>query len=105
MRRFGFVLSALGVALLVTGSTVVPASASSGQVIVFQTEFTPLTTYANPEGCHRLPAAAHVLVNQSSAPVRIYADPLCLSPSATVAPGYGAHVSPSSGSFSAGAAD
>src|SRR5687767_14641477 len=86
MRRSGFAFSTLGVVLLATGSTVAPASASSGQDVVFETESLPLSTYADPQGCHKLPPAAHVLVNQTSEPVRIYADPLCLSPSMTVQP-------------------
>jgi hypothetical protein len=68
---------------------------------LLETEMQQLTTYENPDGCHKLPLAAHVLNNQTDEPVRIYGDPLCLGPSVTVEPGHGSHVPPGSGSFSA----
>ncbi|GAA1973759.1 hypothetical protein [Amycolatopsis minnesotensis] len=77
------------------------ASAATGKVIVFEVEITSLTTYDNPSGCKKLPPLAHVLVNETDSPVKIYGDPFCLSPSLTVRPGYGSHVAPASGSFSA----
>lgn len=77
------------------------ALAASGEVTVFETEVQQLTTYDSPSGCHKLPAAAHVLNNQTDEQVRIYGDPLCLGPSLVVEPGHGAHVAPGSGSFSA----
>lgn len=81
-----------------------PASAEpAGQVTVFSTEFQELDTWENPEGCQKLPLAAHVLINQTDGPVHTYGDPLCLVPNLTVQPGYGAHVAAGTGSFSAGA--
>lgn len=77
------------------------AAAATGQVTVFETEVQPLTTYDDPAGCHKLPAAAHVLTNRTDEPVRIYGDPFCLTPSLTVQPGHGSHVAPGSSSFSA----
>ncbi|WP_062213914.1 hypothetical protein [Streptomyces sp. NBRC 109706] len=77
------------------------AHAATGDVSVFGTELSPVTTYESPEGCHKLPLDAHVLINNSDSPVRIYGDPFCLTPSLTVQPGYGSHVAPGSGSFSA----
>lgn len=79
----------------------IASAAASGEVTVFQTEFQQLTTYEDPDGCHKLPAAAHVLTNGTDEPVRIYADPFCAGPSVAVQPGYGSHVAPGSGSFSA----
>ncbi|QUH06319.1 hypothetical protein HUO13_28460 [Saccharopolyspora erythraea] len=87
-------------ALPVMVAAAVPASAATEQVTVFETEAQPLTTYENPDGCYKLPPAAHVLNNQTNEPVRIYGDPLCLGPSMTVEPGHGSHVAPGSGSFS-----
>ncbi|HEX2133593.1 MAG TPA: hypothetical protein VHH15_18775 [Actinophytocola sp.] len=91
-------------AILLAGS---PASADAakaqGNVTVFSTEFTELDVWENPSGCQKLPIAAHVLVNQTDQPVEIYGDPLCLTPSLTVQPGFGSHVAPGSGSFSADA--
>ncbi|EPD93682.1 hypothetical protein ACH4LN_16930 [Streptomyces albus] len=84
--------------MMMSGGT---ASAATGDVVVFQTELQPLTQYENPEGCHKLPAAAHVLTNRTDKPVKIYGDPFCLTPGLTVQPGYGSHVAPGSGSFSA----
>lgn len=101
MRKFTAVLLAVASGLTAAILTAVPAQAATGDVTVFSTEFQPLAVYHDPTGCIKLPALAHVLVNQSSGDVRIYADPLCLTPSLTIHPGYGSHVAPGSGSFSA----
>ncbi|MEV0600187.1 hypothetical protein AB0I82_12940 [Streptomyces sp. NPDC050315] len=103
MRRVASVFALIAVALIASVSATAPATAapSDGEVTVFETEFQPLTTYENPEGCHKLPAGAHVLVNRSDKPVQIYGDPFCVTPSLTVQPGHGSHVAPGTGSFSA----
>lgn len=93
-----------GAAVITTGlslAATAPAAAESdtGKVIVFSTEVTELAVWVDPEGCVKLPAAAHVLVNQTDENVMIHGDPLCLTPGLTVAPGYGSHVA-GSGSFS-----
>ncbi|MFI5560240.1 hypothetical protein ACIA2T_13265 [Amycolatopsis japonica] len=85
-------------ALLIVPSP--PAQAAAGEVVVFSTEFQRLDTYRNPEGCNKLPIAAHVLLNLSSAEVVVHSDPLCLTPGMPVNPGFGSHVTPGSGSFS-----
>lgn len=77
-----------------------PAQAAVGQVVVFTDEFTPLTIYTDPQGCHTLPPLAHVLDNQTDQPVRHYALPGCKGPHLTIAPGYGSHVQGFGGSFS-----
>jgi hypothetical protein len=100
MRRIGSTLVAIGVGAVVMGASAFPAYADTGEVTIFFNEFVPLKTYEQPQGCHTLPPGAHVLNNQTDYPVRIYADPLCLSPSLTVQPGYGSHISPFMGSFS-----
>ena len=106
MKRTFAALSGAVVAAFLVVATATPALAApaqeqgQGQVVVFENEITPLTTYNNPNGCYKLPLLAHVLVNQTDKPVRVYADPLCLSPSLTISPGYGSHVAPLSGSFS-----
>lgn len=91
-------------ACALTVTAVIPAAAdttaNAGQVIVFSTEFQQLDTWENPTGCHKLPVAAHVLINQTGKVVRTFSDPLCLFPTLTVQPGYGAHVMPGTGSFS-----
>ena len=92
---------ALATGALVTGLSAGVATAASGEVTVFETELQPLTTYSAPEGCQKLPMAAHVLVNNTDEPVRIYGDPFCVGPSVTIPPGHGSHVAPGSGSFSA----
>ncbi|WP_406145855.1 hypothetical protein [Streptomyces sp. NBC_01012] len=101
MHRFGtaVVLAAAGL-LTAFAPTASAAPADTGEVTVFRTEVAPLTTYAGPRGCHKLPADAHVLVNRSERPVTVYGDPFCLTPGLTVQPGHGAHVAPGSGSFS-----
>ena len=101
MRKF----FAAGVTAILTVIMVAaPASAGTveaqGNVTVFSVELSPLTVWENPSGCHKLPFDAHVLVNQTDQPVKIYADPFCMTPDLSVQPGYGSHVAPGSGSFS-----
>ncbi|WP_030608744.1 hypothetical protein [Streptomyces sclerotialus] len=100
MRRAGSVLTLLAAALLTTAVTAAPAAAAQGEVIVFQTEVSPTTTYENPAGCIKLPLDSHVLVNRTDAPVQVYADPFCMTPSFTVQPGFGSHLAAGTGSFS-----
>ncbi|OLZ58482.1 hypothetical protein [Amycolatopsis keratiniphila] len=98
-RLVAAVLSAASVgALLIVPSP--PALAAAGEVVVFSTEFQRLDNYRNPEGCNKLPVAAHVLLNLSSSEVVVHADPLCLTPGMVVGQGFGSHVTPGSGSFS-----
>lgn len=96
-RTTAVLFAAAATALALPGA----ALADSDEVTVFETELQPLATYESPSGCEKLPPAAHVLNNRTEDPVRIYADPFCTGPSLLVAPGYGAHVAPGSGSFSA----
>lgn len=87
-------------ATIVAGtSAAANTAATKGWVTVFSTEFTKLTSWENPSGCSMLPVAAHVLINQTDKPVRVYSDPLCLTPGPTVRPGFGSHVTPDAGSF------
>ncbi|MFI7120415.1 hypothetical protein [Amycolatopsis sp. NPDC049868] len=98
-RLVAAVLSAASVgALLIVPSP--PALAAAGNVVVFSTEFQRVDTYRNPEGCNKLPIAAHVLVNQSSSEVVVHADPFCVTPGLVVGQGFGSHVAAGSGSFS-----
>lgn len=97
MRRFTAVLLALGALLTAPGA----AFADTGKVTVFTTEAQPLSNYEEPSGCFSLPPTAHVLINQTQQPVRIYADPFCTTPNLAIEPGRGSHVMPGSGSFSA----
>ncbi|MDI3405566.1 hypothetical protein [Streptomyces cavernicola] len=95
---------ALLISLAAAASTlgmVAPAQAAdAGDVVVFSTEFQPLDTYENPQGCHKLPLAAHTLTNRTDKPVTVHADPFCVTPGLTIMPGYGSHVAPGTGSFS-----
>lgn len=88
-------------ALSLVGLLGTPALAATGRVVVFQTEVQPLSVYEDPSGCHAMPPLSHVLTNETDSPVRIYPDPFCLGPSTVVQPGYGSHVAPGAGSFSA----
>jgi hypothetical protein len=101
---------AIGAAIVLCAAPITagsPASADStatpGQVTVFSTELQELDTWENPEGCQKLPIAAHVLINQTDKPVNTYGDPMCMVPNLTVQPEHGAHVAPGTGSFSVGA--
>jgi hypothetical protein len=99
MRKLASVLVVVVCGLAISILTGVPAQAATGDVTVFSTELQPLDVYHDPVGCVKLPVAAHVLTNQTSSDVRVYADPFCLTPNLTVQPGYGSHVAPGSGSF------
>lgn len=101
MRRLTAVLVAVVSGLAVSILAGPPASAATGDVTVFSLETQPLDVFHDPAGCLKLPLAAHVLVNQTASEVEVYGDPFCLTPSLTVEPGYGSHVVPGSGSFSA----
>lgn len=85
-------------ALLIVSSP--PAQAAVGTVVVFSTELQQLETYENPEGCNKLPTAAHVLANLTFSELVVHGDPFCLTPGLTVDAGYGSHVPADSGSFS-----
>ncbi|MFB4271561.1 hypothetical protein [Nonomuraea sp. GTA35] len=98
--RTAAALAGAALALALLGAAV-PAQAVTGQVVVFSHEFSPLITWDNPTGCHRLPAGAHQLNNQTDRDVRVYADPYCLTPGMTIPAGHGAHVHPTTASFSA----
>lgn len=102
MRRTRIALLAAAGALLAASATAGTAvAAEEGDVVVFRTELSPLTVYHAPDGCQKLPSDAHVLANRTDRPVTVYADPFCLTPGLIVKPGYGSHVAPGSGSFSA----
>ena len=89
---------------VITGSAAfAEPAAATGRVVVFSTELQELTTWEDPEGCRKLPAAAHVLINETDEVVTTYGDPLCLTPGASVPPEHGTHVAPGTGSFSVGA--
>jgi hypothetical protein len=97
-----FLAGAAAIAAATSLAAAAPATAKSdtGKITVFSTEVAELAVWDAPEGCVKLPVDAHVLVNQSDENVMIHGDPLCLTPGLTVAPGYGSHVAPGSGSFS-----
>jgi hypothetical protein len=106
MRKF----LASTAAIVFCALTVAAGSAASadsapdtGRVVVFSTELQELDVLENPEGCQKLPVAAHVLINETDKVVNTYGDPLCLAPNLSVQPGYGAHVASGTGSFSVGA--
>ncbi|GAB2670055.1 hypothetical protein GCM10027271_32770 [Saccharopolyspora gloriosae] len=102
MRSTARLLVAATAAILAAGfPAATAAAASSGQVLIFSTELEPVTTYDTPNGCYRAPLTAHVLINETDSPVRIYGDPFCMTASLVVAPGHGAHVPPGTGSFQA----
>jgi hypothetical protein len=77
-----------------------PANAQSGEVVVFQNEFLPLTQYADPAGCYNMPALAHVIDNLTDQPIKLYTTPNCFGPYVEIQPGYGSHIH-GFGSFSA----
>jgi hypothetical protein len=103
MRKFLVTgLTAILAAFVVAAGA--PASAETaeaqGNVTVFSTEFSELTVWENPSGCHQLPFDAHIMVNQTDMPMMIHGDPLCATQGLSVRPGYGSHVPSGTGSFS-----
>lgn len=102
MRLNARLLLAATAATLTAGfPTATAGAAAAEQVLVFSTELEPVATYDSPSGCQKAPATAHVLINNTDEPVRVYGDPFCLTPSLVVAPGHGSHIPPGTGSFSA----
>ncbi|WP_026122345.1 DOMON domain-containing protein [Nocardiopsis halotolerans] len=101
MRAFVSAAAALAFAVGGAVAGAAPASAATGEVVVFTTEFEELRHYPNPPSgsCHQLPATAHVLVNLTDADVSMHAGPGCLGPGVVVAPDRGWHAPPS-GMFS-----
>ncbi|WP_084734726.1 hypothetical protein [Actinophytocola xinjiangensis] len=84
-------------------SSVVPASAATGEVVAFVADLLPVTRFENPSGCTALPAGSHVIFNETDGPITVYGDPLCfvpLEPLATLEPGRSMHVT-MAGSFRA----
>ncbi len=92
------ILALSAATLLVVGAP--QAFAAEGKVLVFKTEFSEATVFDNPQGCIALPGFAHVLVNQTNAPIRVFGLPGCTGPSLTAQPGWGGHVPAAGGSFS-----
>lgn len=109
-------LALLTTALLTTLAAAAPADAGAqrparqpeGTIVVFVTEGaqiawagTRLREYAPSTGCQAFPPGAHVVANHTDQRLLFYSDPLCLFPVPPpfnfIAPGYGAHVSPSGG--------
>ena len=105
MRRIASLAAAAAVAVGGVVAGAAPAQASTGEVVVFTTEFEKLRHYPDPASgsCHRLPETAHVLVNLTDSDVRMHAGPTCFGPGAEVAPDHGWHAPPS-GMFSFSAA-
>jgi hypothetical protein len=106
MRKFlasGAVIVLCALAIAAGSAASADPVAATGRVVVFSTELQELDIAENPEGCRKLPVAAHVLINETDTVVNTYGDPLCLVPNLSVQPGYGAHVAPGTGSFSVGA--
>ncbi|WP_231493761.1 hypothetical protein [Nocardiopsis sp. CNT312] len=85
----------LAFAVVGTLAGTAPASAATGEVVVFTTEFEGLRHYPDPQGCHRLPPSAHVLVNLTDGLVTLHADPFCAGPGTVVEPDHGWHAPPS----------
>jgi hypothetical protein len=92
-------IAAIAAPLLVGSPAHAAQSAAKGNVEVFSTEFEKVQVYEHPAGCNKLPLTAHVLINNTDAPVGTYVDPYCLIRTMTVEPGYGAHVPSATGSF------
>ena len=92
-------ITSIAVSLLAVGAP--HASAAEGKVLVFTTEISKATVYENPTGCTVFPPAAHIVINQTNVPIKIYAGPSCIGiPIVTAEPGEGGHISPVPGTNS-----
>lgn len=90
----------------VTIPSVAPVGVASGggYVDVFAIDLLPMKRYQNPDGCVALEAVAHVVINYSGLPIRMFAGSLsCSLPSVpyVVLSGAGVHVPPGFSSFQA----
>jgi hypothetical protein len=100
MKRFKTVLfgTLTAIALLMSASPA--AGAATGEVVVYTAEVVPLDVYENPSGCYALPEGAHVLVNRTNRPLKVYGTPGCFGvPVLTVEEDWGSHVPPAAASF------
>lgn len=97
-RTCTVLITSIAVGLLAVGAP--HASAAEGRVLVFTTELSKATVYENPTGCTVFPPAAHIVVNQTNTPIKIYGGPSCIGPSITAEPGWGGHISPVPGTNS-----
>ncbi len=95
---YAVLLTSITAGLLVVSAP--HASATEGRVLVFTTEISKATVYENPTGCTVFPPAAHIVVNQTNTPIKIYAGPSCIGPSIPVESGWGGHISPVPGTNS-----
>lgn len=66
----------------------------AGQIVIFETESTALSTGYDPQACNNAPALAHTITNHTDKPITLYADDRCGVPLVDVAPGFGSHVAP-----------
>lgn len=91
------ILAFIAATLLVVGAAsghAADGTAAEGKVLVFATEFSAAVVFDNPQGCAGLPTLAHILVNQTNAPIKVFGGPGCNGPSLTAQPGWGGHVLP-----------
>ena len=64
------------------------------QVIVFENELTPLTSFDDIESCNNAPPLAHTIMNLTTRPITLYQDPVCGVPLVELQPNFGSHVAP-----------
>lgn len=70
------------------------AAPPAGQIVIFETEATALSTGYDPQACNNAPALAHTITNHTDKPITLFADDRCGVPLVDVAPGFGSHVAP-----------
>jgi hypothetical protein len=84
--------AALAAVASTADATTTPPPASQDKVIIFSTEFQPLSEIDHPTGCIQMPVLAHIVVNLTGKPMTAYAFPSCAGPQIwTVKPGFGVH--------------
>lgn len=96
-------LTLAAAAVLTAGAAPASAAPSTGRVVAFIGDFLPVQVWEDPSGCNTLPAATHVVFNETDRTIIVYSDPLCLfplEPMARLEAGHSTHVS-AVGSFRA----
>lgn len=104
MRRTAMALAVAltASAALTSSAQASPAQASpgNGEVLVFTVDLVKATVFEDPRGCHELPLGAHVLINRTNRPIKIFPTG-CFGIGLTIGEGVGIHVPPAMGAFRA----
>ncbi len=70
------------------------AGSATGHVVVFETETTAMTVFADATACNNAPELAHTIMNFTDKDITLFADDRCGVELIDIRPGFGSHVAP-----------